>query len=225
MEAQTKPVIHQVFCKDCQHHNDTAFKEARCASPNVPTTDLVRGTARTCHNARFDVTGCGVDAIHFEAKAADTGPAVIIYGPRGCGKTRNAAALAKHYGKTTIIDDWTFSDLLPANAICLTNDDALAGVAAHRPPYSRRASLVVQYDAAISALGETLSASASFPAAEEESQHPQQPAREWLAALPAWDGQERLQQLIDPSNPASSDAGPADIPQPTSSGPLLPRSI
>lgn len=28
-----------------------------------------------------------------------TPEAVVIYGPDGCGKTRNAAALMKHYGK------------------------------------------------------------------------------------------------------------------------------
>lgn len=29
----------------------------------------------------------------------------VIYGPQSCGKTRNAAALAKHFGKTNIVDN------------------------------------------------------------------------------------------------------------------------
>lgn len=30
----------------------------------------------------------------------------IVYGPQGCGKTRNAARIAKAYGLTNIVDDW-----------------------------------------------------------------------------------------------------------------------
>lgn len=48
--------------------------------------------------------------------------AVIIRGPQGCGKTRNAEALAKHFGKTLIIDDWKDGEPLPDNALCLTQD-------------------------------------------------------------------------------------------------------
>ena len=31
---------------------------------------------------------------------------VVIYGPQGCGKTRNAQALAAHFGCSRIVDDW-----------------------------------------------------------------------------------------------------------------------
>ena len=34
----------------------------------------------------------------------DTTP-VVIYGPAGCGKTRYAQALARHYRKPIIMDD------------------------------------------------------------------------------------------------------------------------
>jgi hypothetical protein len=42
---------------------------------------------------------------HCAAKGAGTG-ILVIYGPPASGKTRNAAALAKHYGRATIIDTW-----------------------------------------------------------------------------------------------------------------------
>ena len=31
---------------------------------------------------------------------------LFIYGPQGCGKTRNASALAAHFGKSNIVDDF-----------------------------------------------------------------------------------------------------------------------
>ncbi|TAA45677.1 hypothetical protein [Pseudoxanthomonas winnipegensis] len=30
---------------------------------------------------------------------------VIVHGPQGCGKTRNAVALARHFGLSQILDD------------------------------------------------------------------------------------------------------------------------
>lgn len=50
---------------------------------------------------------------------------VIITGPQGCGKTRNGAALARHYGKRRVIDDWTLGTPIPADAIALTNETHL----------------------------------------------------------------------------------------------------
>lgn len=52
--------------------------------------------------------------------------AIIIYGPQGCGKTRNASALAKHYGKSIVYDyDEAPSarriQSLPSEALVLTN--------------------------------------------------------------------------------------------------------
>jgi hypothetical protein len=49
--------------------------------------------------------------------------AVIVHGPAGCGKSRHAAALARHYGKTVIIDDWQphAGASVPADALVLTN--------------------------------------------------------------------------------------------------------
>jgi hypothetical protein len=31
---------------------------------------------------------------------------VVVYGPMACGKTRNAAALAAHFGLDIVVDDW-----------------------------------------------------------------------------------------------------------------------
>ena len=45
---------------------------------------------------------------------------IVIHGPQACGKTRNAVALAKHFGCSSIIDDWRGAPL-PANALALTN--------------------------------------------------------------------------------------------------------
>lgn len=53
---------------------------------------------------------------------------VIVYGPQGSGKTKNAAALAAHFGLTKIIDgDWTPGDRIPkTGALILTNTDLSA---------------------------------------------------------------------------------------------------
>lgn len=47
--------------------------------------------------------------------------AVVIHGPQGCGKTTHAVALAKHYDKTRIVDDWTPGSRLSAETLALTN--------------------------------------------------------------------------------------------------------
>lgn len=81
---------------------------------------------------------------------------VIIYGPMGCGKTRNAAALAKLFCKSLIIDDWKPGMMLPNDALALTCqfvDGAIAfdiafralpsnGFKTERAPYERRARVV-----------------------------------------------------------------------------------
>lgn len=42
---------------------------------------------------------------HCAAKGAGTG-ILVIYGPMGSGKTTNAQAFAKHYGRANVIDTW-----------------------------------------------------------------------------------------------------------------------
>lgn len=34
-------------------------------------------------------------------------PSIVVYGPQGCGKTRNARRIAKWLSLTTIVDEWT----------------------------------------------------------------------------------------------------------------------
>lgn len=47
---------------------------------------------------------------------------VIVHGPQGCGKTRNAERLMRHFGMTRIVDDWTPADPAPASgALVLTS--------------------------------------------------------------------------------------------------------
>lgn len=50
---------------------------------------------------------------------------LIIYGPEGCGKTRYAQVLARHFGKEIIIDDWSGHNPKTAtlDALYLTNED------------------------------------------------------------------------------------------------------
>lgn len=49
-------------------------------------------------------------------KKADT-PAVFIYGPPGCGKTKNAEALMAHYGKAQALDFDHDTKPIPQDAI------------------------------------------------------------------------------------------------------------
>ncbi|HRO60252.1 MAG TPA: hypothetical protein PK177_13975 [Burkholderiaceae bacterium] len=45
----------------------------------------------------------------------------MIYGPQGCGKTRNAAALAQHFGCEKVVDDWDGTQMLTGSTLALTN--------------------------------------------------------------------------------------------------------
>ena len=45
---------------------------------------------------------------------------IIIYGPAGCGKTRNSKLIAKAYGKDTIIDEYRGGHLCD-NSIAFSN--------------------------------------------------------------------------------------------------------
>ncbi len=46
---------------------------------------------------------------------------VVVYGPQGCGKSAHARLLAKHYGKSRIVDDWTPGAPLSSDTLALTN--------------------------------------------------------------------------------------------------------
>ncbi len=55
----------------------------------------------------------------------DTRPvlSVVVYGPKGCGKTRNAIKIAAAYGLRRIFDNYsgTFNDVPSTDALILTN--------------------------------------------------------------------------------------------------------
>lgn len=42
---------------------------------------------------------------------AHQGKSIIVFGPQGCGKTRNARAIADHYGLRSIFDDASFNTI------------------------------------------------------------------------------------------------------------------
>ena len=48
--------------------------------------------------------------------------AVIITGPQGSGKTLHAQALALHYGKQRIVDEWFIGQTVPMDALILTTE-------------------------------------------------------------------------------------------------------
>lgn len=50
---------------------------------------------------------------------------VIITGPQGCGKSSYGVALARHYGKSRVVDDWTLGTPIPDEAIALTHETRL----------------------------------------------------------------------------------------------------
>lgn len=54
---------------------------------------------------------------------------IIIYGPQGCGKSRDVEKLARHYQKDMVIDAWSPGDPLPDNALALTNVETPGAIA------------------------------------------------------------------------------------------------
>lgn len=71
--------------------------------------------------------------------------AVIVYGPPGCGKTRNSKLIAQLFSKEQIIDDWKLGDHLPSDALCLSNDERVHGLQQIHLPFHAHASTVFEY--------------------------------------------------------------------------------
>lgn len=65
---------------------------------------------------------------------------------------------------------------------------------------------------------ESVSALPSAPAAVKESQHPLQPAHAGIDSLPEWDGVPRLLHALQQSDPPSTDADQAGLPEQKSAG-------
>lgn len=71
------------------------------------------------------------------------GKSWIVYGPQGCGKTKNAQAIADALGLTEIVDDWQPGDPAPiTKALVLTNH-----LGPDHPPFYRR---VLSFEQAMS---------------------------------------------------------------------------
>lgn len=77
------------------------------------------------------------------AASITNGKSWLVYGPEGCGKTKNAKAIAAALGLTEIVDDWQPGDPAPiTKALVLTNH-----LGPDHMPFSRR---VLRYDQAMS---------------------------------------------------------------------------
>jgi hypothetical protein len=63
-----------------------------------------------------------------EVATASAGP-VIVYGPRGCGKTRHGEALAAHFGLGRIVDEWMPGDPVEPGALHLSQVEVPGAVA------------------------------------------------------------------------------------------------
>ena len=50
---------------------------------------------------------------------------IIVFGPPGCGKTRNAEMLRQHFRCREIVDGWDGDSPLPPDSLALTVVDCL----------------------------------------------------------------------------------------------------
>lgn len=62
---------------------------------------------------------------------------IVIHGPQGCGKTRNAQALAKHFGCSRIVDDWNGRSKVEPGSLVLTSS-LVFGIKVSALPVGRR---------------------------------------------------------------------------------------
>jgi serine kinase of HPr protein (carbohydrate metabolism regulator) len=69
---------------------------------------------------------------------------VIIHGPQGCGKTRYATELLKHYGCKRLVDDWRPNQRLRDGDMALTCEP---------PPFMGMGIRIVAADVAKRAIG------------------------------------------------------------------------
>lgn len=71
---------------------------------------------------------------------ARTPSSIIVIAPQAAGKTRHAAAIAKMFGCTSIVDEWDGKERLPHGALALTtlSPDELVATPAGANARSRR---------------------------------------------------------------------------------------
>lgn len=105
--------------------------------------DQLEGNAPTAlPNTQQEAEAALLEAAAFAA-GVPNGKSWLVYGPEGCGKTRDAQAIADALGLTEIVDDWQPGDPVPVTkALVLTNH-----LGPDHMPFSRR---VLSYDQAMS---------------------------------------------------------------------------
>ncbi len=67
---------------------------------------------------------------------------VVVYGPQGCGKSRNAGALMVRYGCERVQDNWDGVSPIAPGALVMTNV---------HPPYAVGVDVVVPFGQALAA--------------------------------------------------------------------------
>jgi hypothetical protein len=84
--------------------------------------DQLEGNAATAlPNTQQEAEAALLEAAAFAA-GVPNGKSWLIYGPEGCGKTRDSQAIADALGLTEIVDDWQPGDPAPiTKALVLTN--------------------------------------------------------------------------------------------------------
>lgn len=56
---------------------------------------------------------------------------VIVYGPQGCGKTRNKQILLDHFGLSKVKDDFAPGDKLEPDTLYLTHLECIGAINYH----------------------------------------------------------------------------------------------
>lgn len=86
--------------------------------------DQLEGTAPTAlPNTQQEAEAALLEAAAFAA-GVPNGKSWLVYGPEGCGKTRNAQAIADALGLTEIVDGWLPGDPVPPRKALLLSTEA-----------------------------------------------------------------------------------------------------
>ncbi|HEY1028372.1 MAG TPA: hypothetical protein VGE28_12205 [Pseudomonas sp.] len=105
--------------------------------------DQLEGNAPTAFPDSLKEANAALMEVAAAAASITNGKSWLVYGPEGCGKTKNAQAIADALGLTEIVDDWQPGDPAPiTKALVLTNH-----LGPDHPPFYRRA---LSYDQAMS---------------------------------------------------------------------------
>ncbi|GEM_PF-593228 len=105
--------------------------------------DQLEGTAPTAQTSGASEAEVALLEAAAFAAGIPNGKSWLVYGPEGCGKTRDSQAIADALGLTEVVDDWQPGDPAPiTKALVLTNH-----LGPDHPPFYRRA---LSYDQAMS---------------------------------------------------------------------------